>query len=342
MSTLDDLKGRFFKFRRHKFAIYIGLAISFLVCTLLLIYANSLLCFGYLLVALAGFYIPYYFGLKSRKKLAVWGIVLIVMLALPYTALIVNDQKGSANVELSTSDGAMVHGTVSPFTGDASTNHTFSILVTNSSYSQVNVIVVDVWSGMTIYNRSMSSTNVSDGRLFTFYADPASNTGLNNSEFGYWFVAFNGEKWVATSGSNYGPIHVSDTDLFVHWLPYLLLVIFVYVGVLYFLLLALNYWSEKSKARMVEMQKQYASKEGKLPPGTDKEEKFVCSECGADVPANADRCPQCGERFDEDKKEEKGQPVKDKGKDEYFCTDCGAKVDADAKKCWNCGKEFEN
>jgi ribosomal protein L40E len=27
-------------------------------------------------------------------------------------------------------------------------------------------------------------------------------------------------------------------------------------------------------------------------------EGFVCSECGADVPAEAKRCPKCGERFD--------------------------------------------
>ena len=28
------------------------------------------------------------------------------------------------------------------------------------------------------------------------------------------------------------------------------------------------------------------------------EEGFVCSECGADVPADATVCPKCGEKFD--------------------------------------------
>jgi ribosomal protein L40E len=32
--------------------------------------------------------------------------------------------------------------------------------------------------------------------------------------------------------------------------------------------------------------------------GLEKEEGFVCSECGADVPADAKKCPKCGEKFD--------------------------------------------
>jgi len=30
-----------------------------------------------------------------------------------------------------------------------------------------------------------------------------------------------------------------------------------------------------------------------------KTEKFVCSACGAEVPADATECPQCGDKFDE-------------------------------------------
>jgi DNA-directed RNA polymerase subunit RPC12/RpoP len=57
------------------------------------------------------------------------------------------------------------------------------------------------------------------------------------------------------------------------------------------------------------------------------------------VPASADRCPQCGERFDDSKDEPKRPKEK---KDEFVCTECGAAVDEKAKTCWNCGKEFEN
>ncbi|KQM12607.1 hypothetical protein AOA80_01445 [Methanomassiliicoccales archaeon RumEn M1] len=62
-------------------------------------------------------------------------------------------------------------------------------------------------------------------------------------------------------------------------------------------------------------------------------EKFVCSECGADVPANAKACPQCGESFDDE--------PQTSGKDKFECSECGATVDEGARTCWNCGKEFE-
>jgi rubrerythrin len=32
--------------------------------------------------------------------------------------------------------------------------------------------------------------------------------------------------------------------------------------------------------------------------GLETDEGFVCSECGADVPAEAKVCPKCGEKFD--------------------------------------------
>ncbi len=336
MSTLDDLKERFFKFRKHKYAVLLGLALAFVVCSLLLVFAGYLLCFGLLLVALAGYYIPYFFGLKSKKKLAAWGIILIVLLSVPFSISYIESQKSLANTTQSTTDGAMVDGKLTPIYGNSSTDYTFSILVKDVNITQVNIIIADYWTGATDRNVTMTSTDVAEGRLFTY-----STTLQNNTEYAHFFKADNGQKWVMTSG-NYGPIQVSDSDLYIHWLPTLMLALFIQVGVLYFLLLGLSYMSERSKAKVAEMEKQYGAKGGKLPPSKDgKDEKFVCSECGADVPSSADKCPQCGDKFDDAGKAEEAKTV-DKGNDEFVCTDCGAKVDESAKKCWNCGKEFEN
>ena len=60
----------------------------------------------------------------------------------------------------------------------------------------------------------------------------------------------------------------------------------------------LSKWeTEKEKKKAEE------GKEAKVPSlakamGLEKEETFVCSECGADVPADATVCPKCGEKFD--------------------------------------------
>ena len=333
MSEQESLKSKFLRFREKKYAIYIGLALTFIVCSILLVYSSYLLCFGLLLVALAGYYIPYYFGLRDRKKLAIWGVVLILLLSIPYTVSWVDGHKALGNTLLSTADGAMVNGTVDPFYGDSSTVHDFTVLVTDPNYSDVRVIVFDVWSSTQVSNLSMVASNTSQGTLYTY-----SGTLQNQSEYGYWFLAYNGEKYVTTSDVNYGPMHVTDVDLYVHWLPLLIFALLIEVGLLYFLLLILGWWTDKSKARLTEMQRQRAKE---APPlGTEKGEMFICSECGAEVPGSASLCPQCGERFDDEKDEKPSPPMKQK--EEFVCTECGATVDEKAKTCWNCGKEFED
>ena len=87
-----------------------------------------------------------------------------------------------------------------------------------------------------------------------------------------------------------------------------------------------------------------------------KVEYIECSECGAEVPADARRCPKCGASFDEETEEVHVQVTEEELKTEvqaraaaetesegeYFeCSECGAKVPADANKCPKCGAEFD-
>lgn len=329
MSALDDLKGRFLKFRSNRYAIYVGLVLTFVVCTLLLLYSSYLICFGLLLVALAGYYIPVLFGMRSRKKLAVWGLILIVLLAIPYTMATIEQQKNAENVRIGTADGSMANGTVTPFYGNASTVHVFSVEVTNSSYTDVRVVVYDARTNSIDVNATMEASQ--NGTLYTY-----STVLTNRTNYGYWFEANTGEGFKATRASNFGPIHMDDTEMFGYLFPLILVVVLIEVGVLYFLLLIMSFWMERTKAKVAEAQKQRPNVT--LPSAKGgKEEKFICSECGADVPGSAVRCPQCGERFDE----QKDEPKRPK-KDEFVCTECGATVDENAMTCWNCGKEFEN
>ncbi len=330
MSTQDDLKSRFLRFRENKYAVFIGLALTFIICSLLLIYSSYLLCFGLLLVALAGYYIPYFFGMKSRKKLAVWGIVLILLLTLPYAFSIVEGQKATTDNLLSSQNGVLVDGKVDPTSGDASTVHTFSVLVTNSSFTDVRVIIYDVWTNTELSNNTMVGSSASGGTLYTY-----STTLQNKTEYYFYFKASTGTEWIATSTASYGPWHVTDGDLYAHFLPLVVFALLLEVGLLYYLLFALNWWTDRTKARLANVQKQRAA----IPVPGKEGDKFICSECGTEVPANATKCPQCGERFDEPQ-EVAAHPAKKK--DEFVCTECGATVDEKAKTCWNCGKEFEN
>lgn len=51
------------------------------------------------------------------------------------------------------------------------------------------------------------------------------------------------------------------------------------------------------------------------------EPEVFCPSCGADIPAYAKRCPECGERLDHGS----------------FCHYCGAEVSPNAHFCNNCG-----
>ncbi|MFW5928403.1 MAG: CARDB domain-containing protein [Thermoplasmatota archaeon] len=50
-----------------------------------------------------------------------------------------------------------------------------------------------------------------------------------------------------------------------------------------------------------------------------------CGNCGATIPADADKCPECGVEFD---------------KDTVKCSECGEWIPADAEFCPECGAEF--
>jgi len=114
------------------------------------------------------------------------------------------------------------------------------------------------------------------------------------------------------------------------------LLVYLNIAILYFILLGLIYWTRSSKKRYGQMKKEkeeLSVPRKKLDESEEAmmEEKFICSECGAEVPADAKVCPQCGEPFEEEEEKVK-----------MICSSCGAEVDEDAESCWNCGKKFKS
>jgi ribosomal protein L40E len=120
-----------------------------------------------------------------------------------------------------------------------------------------------------------------------------------------------------------------------------MMVVWLEIATLFYMILALTWWMENSKKRTQELRKQAEEGRKKKDAGRPEKgkeaqtdvkkkivEKLVCSECGAEVPVDAKKCPRCGEPFEEEA--------------DLICTSCGAKVKESDKKCWNCGKEFEN
>lgn len=348
MSSLDDLKNSFFKFRSKKYGLAVGLALTLVLCTVLVVYTYYI-CFGYLIVALVGYYFPYFFGLKSKKKLAIWGIVLMLVIAVPFGLSIAMEQKGALNTPVSSSDGTIMNGKVTPTIGAAGNSYNYTVVISGSA-KYVNLLYTDSWSGGST-NITMNNGGAAPGG--TLYWANVNNIG-NSSEYAYMFAYLSTDgSYITTSSYNYGPITASDASFYGHWIEEAMISTFLMVGALFYLLLLLNWVTDKTKKKAETMQKglEDKNKTATAPnetvqnaKKTDKGDKLVCSECGADVPADAKVCPQCGERFDEDDankpKDEKGNGDEKEG--EFICTECGAAVKGSDTKCWKCGKEFEN
>ncbi len=277
------------------------------------------------------YYIPWYFGLKDRKKLAVFGIVLLLVISVPFGLNLSNIISSSTGDVTSSADGVLINGTASPLQSNSATTHQFSVIVTDPSITNVTFSVRDSWNSASqlINITSTNSTAVGAGRLFT-----QTITLTNNSLYEYYFSTWksNATVWTYTT-SNY-VIDVPQSTLQVHMIEFALFYTFFVAGLLFFLLLLLAWFFDRSKKKAQGVSQQIElTKRSKKVQETDKEtgkpDKFVCSECGAEVPADSKECPKCGEKFDDDS-------------GDFICTECGAKVKENDKKCWNCGKEFEN
>jgi len=88
---------------------------------------------------------------------------------------------------------------------------------------------------------------------------------------------------------------------------------FFYVFGPYAIILGMIWWTRRARRMREKQIEKWQSEQAKLDKGKPKqvskvpsldaamgktEEGFVCSECGADVPADATVCPKCGEKFE--------------------------------------------
>ena len=111
-----------------------------------------------------------------------------------------------------------------------------------------------------------------------------------------------------------GPMSKDTNAILGLILPISLFQTFASVFPLYALIVVMIWWTRRTrKMRKDQMEKweaERAKEEAKKPKedakvslqrkamGLDDEGSFVCSECGADVPAAATVCPKCGEKFE--------------------------------------------
>ncbi len=326
MAELDELKERFEKFKESRYGIPTALILTTIITLLVLIYAWYF-CFSYALIAIIAFGVPNYFGLKNLKKLAIFGLFLFIFLGLAFGVSSFYDFKGMEKDPVSSSDGLLTNGT---FVGEAGGEEfQFTVTYTGDNSSQIIYLnLTEQWTGSGMYNYTMTQMGGEPGNFNYVY-----NVTLPDSVYIFEFQTQNGTEWT-NSSSGFGPIDVPDQDFLGALLFGRLFLVFFNIALLFYVLLGLVWWTRRSKGKAEEKEQEEEQPE-EIGPEGEARERFVCSECGFEVDADAEECPQCGEPFDEEERE------KEK-KEQFVCSECGADVDASSDKCWNCGKHFEN
>jgi len=172
--------------------------------------------------------------------------LLVISATFTYNAAVgsVNAMEG---LELESSDGLLVNGTIDPYRGSAGGDYTFSVIVTNATASNysVNVILFDLYTTQEVGNYSMAfAGTTAAGERYALTTEVA-----GQSLYSYRFVTDANGTWVSTFES-YGPVHQSSLDIFIHFLPMYFFAMLVQVGLLFYLLLAFSWFSDRSKKQM--------------------------------------------------------------------------------------------
>ncbi len=302
------------------YPVGVGLACAFFYISLVYLIGS---CLASLLPPFFMFGIFWTLGIKRAKKLLVLGLVTAVAVLAIETVFFVSQFHSEEPGIGVSEDGVLINGMVTPFSGDADTVYEFTIDVDhNATDSDVLDVRLVIGSFTTDINVSMALvsfdnvTNISSYYYATQLDDPYNQFIFKADLNGTWITAVD---WV--DGEEFaiqGPVSKDSWDLaFAILKYYALLQAFGQFFGMYAVLVGMIWWTRRAR-RMREKQikmweEERRKEEAKAPEGDakvpslakamglsedDEEENFVCSECGADVPGSASKCPVCGEEFD--------------------------------------------
>lgn len=265
----------------------------------------------------------WYFGIRRGRFLLLFGLVSLLLFTLPFTALVTASYRAIEPEEARSLDGVLFNGTVTPFTGPKDATYTYRIDAQPGA--NVSEAFVNVSRGI-VPSEPVQLRLEKQGEI-----DPVTNATIwltNTSQVevinAYKFVARINGSWVEAGGGGSltqvawltGPVNDDGWTIAAAFFPFAVAYVPFSVGLPFFVLVGLIWWLRRMRrAREV----QYAKARGKPVPsgghatkepdirataeqarkeGVPVQEGYFCTECGADVPADATSCPNCGEKFE--------------------------------------------
>ncbi len=326
----EMLKSLIKEFSKTPYVYPVSIAIAAGVYYLSLIYAANV-CLINLLTPLVLLGLLWVFNVKRVKRLAIVGLVSVLVLSgiwlVAYTQFYTDSTPGIATSE----DGkTLTNGTVEPFRGSGSQvyNFTLTVHLRNESgtiihFKNVTIAVQSVdFPGVTYINKTMTLIDEPDNITEHYYYTTQLSTAIN--AYAFWAEYPNGSveiggKWsLGTVSLLQGPFPSDTGAIVTALLPFSFVQTLLNVFIAYLLIIGMIWWTRRARrireSQIEKWRKEEEEKEALQPKkssqlkvpnlakamGTDKGdgETFVCSECGADVPADATVCPKCGEKFD--------------------------------------------
>lgn len=288
-----------------KWLIYIPIAV--VINVVVSLYPS---CLFQILVGLMTFAIPYYFGVKSTRTLLKSGLVILLITGMIFGCLYTFFLYNQIYVfeEKTLSGPELTEGIVSPYLGTKSDTFTYSVKYTgveDIDNITVYVNIVDYEGGF-----SESLPMIFENGSFI------NRTKVEENIYYYNFTAYinSTDTWIQTSENGFGPLTIAfsqtlGTQIFVG-IGYILL----NGGIFFVVIIGLYYWRKSTYEQQKKLREELKTiKDGKKEEGDEEQEEeeeepekvlvpeeFECTECGSSVSEDADKCPSCGEVFDED------------------------------------------
>lgn len=307
------LKELFAKFLKTPYPIPVGIAIATGAYLLVVLYASEF-CLSGLVTPLVMLGVFWKFGIKDVKKLLIVGAVACVVfsvtmaLYLPYAWMNLEDPL------VEREDGKITDGTVTPMHGTATTVYNFTVTIHAANFSDIQDVSLNI-AGVGYFTQPEMNVTMTlipnsdpDATAFRYYYATEVSNSMNVFIFGTYIKG----NW--TDAGSLGPVTDEAGAIVASILPSAFISVFAGVYPIYSLLLLMVWWTRRARKMRTEAyeravaerekEREGVSKdEAKVPSlskamGLEKDEGFVCSECGADVPADAKTCPRCGEKFD--------------------------------------------
>ena len=325
---LNDL---FEKFKKTQFAGPTAIGITALVYYLMMTFIPGSCWIG-LVPSLLLFGLLWQFDIRKVRKMLLYGLICTVVILVVSTSFLVysfqTTEMGEAHSE--GDNPVLVNGTVTPDTGGKSTIFTYSLTVRSTEPGlNISEVRVNIFSFSNSRNETMVQIGENESLNETYYSY---TTQVSDPVNAFYFVALVNDTWVwATDYEGDSEVAImrhiySDT-----WAVafYLVVKVTAFQAFLQFLpifaiLSGMVWWMRRARRMREDAVKRWEEKrkevEAKVPEDKKKiattsttsstpsleramglepePDTFVCSDCGADVPADAKSCPVCGEKFE--------------------------------------------